>query len=103
MIIKKCFLLRISAAIPVVLLAVQPLGAQTAGDKSAAERIEKLERAVEQLQRRNAELEQEVRSLKKETAFAPEFDAYGNKKPKVVSDGKNYVEKRAVAEEKKPI
>src|SRR5947208_7312901 len=71
--------------------------------QSEAERLEKLERAVEQLQKRNAELEQEVKSLKKRTAFAPEFDADGNKRPKVVSDGKTSVEKTTVAEEKKPV
>jgi len=87
-------------AVPLVLLMIQPLAAQTS---SEAERLEKLERAVEQLQKRNAELEQEVRSLKKQTAFTPEYDANGNKKPKVTSDGKTYVEKTVAAEEKKPV
>jgi len=96
---KKSFLI----ALPIVLLALHPLRAETTSGKSEAERIEKLERAVEQLQRRNAELEKEVKSLKKETAFAPEFDGYGNKKPKVVSEGKTYVEKGAATEEKKPV
>ena len=93
MFIKKCFLLRISAAIPVVLLAVQPLGAQTSGDKSESERLEKLERAVEQLQKRNAELEKEVSSLKKEAAPVPAFAAEGKRKTQITSDGKTYVEK----------
>ncbi len=84
----------------VILLSVRPLVAQTT---SETERLEKLERAVEQLQKRNAELEQEVKSLKKQTAFAPEYDANGNKKPKVTSDGKTYVEKNVAAEEKKPV
>ncbi len=69
--IKKCFLLRISAAIPMVLLAIQPVGAQTSGDKSASERIEKLERVVEQLQ-------QEIADLKKHrtpASAAPESKA----------------------------
>src|SRR5205807_1179992 len=79
---------------------VQPLAAQTS---SESDRLEKLERAVEQLQKRNAELEQEVRSLKKQTAFEPEYDANGNKKPKVASDGKTYVEKTVDVEEKKPV
>ena len=66
--------------------------------------MQKLERAVEQLQERNAELEQEVRSLKKHVAFAPDVDANGNKKPKAeVSDGKTYVEKGGATEEKKPV
>src|SRR5438128_12417849 len=88
MFIKKCFLLRASAAIPMVLLAVQPLGAQTSGDKSESERLEKLERAVQQLQKRNAELEQEVKGLKKQTASAPQPAAEGKTKTLVTSDGK---------------
>src|SRR5947209_989724 len=79
--------------------AAQPLQAQTA---SESERIEKLERAVEQLQKRNAELEQEVSSLKKHTAFAPLLTPEGKTKTKVVSEGKTYVEK-AVEEEKMPV
>jgi len=47
-----------------VLAAIQPLTTQSA---SESDRLEKLERAVDQLQKRNAELEAEVRSLKKET------------------------------------
>ena len=47
-----------------VALALQPLGAQAEPDKSQSERIEKLERAVEQLQKHNAELEQEISGLK---------------------------------------
>ena len=79
---------------------IRPLRAETSGE---SERLEKLERAVEQLQERNAELEQEVRSLKKQTAFAPEYDANGNKKPKAASDGKTLLEKPIVTEEKKPV
>jgi phosphate-selective porin len=81
-------------------LSIQPIAAQTS---SESERLEKLERAVEQLQKRNAELEQEVRSLKKQTAIAPEYDANGNKKPIVVSDGKTLLEKPVDLEEKKPV
>jgi len=80
----------------IVLLAAPPLGAQT---RSESERLEKLERAVEQLQKRNAELEQEVSSLKKQAAVAPE----GKMKTKVTSDGKSYVEKAVVKEEKPPL
>jgi phosphate-selective porin OprO/OprP len=80
--------------------ALQPLAAETS---SESERLEKLERAVGRLQERNAELEQEVRSLKKQTAAAPEYDANGNKKPKVVSDGKTLLEKPVAVEEKKPV
>jgi phosphate-selective porin len=67
-----------------------------------SERLEKLERAVEQLQKRNTELESEVKSLKQQTtAFAP--PAEGPTKTKVVSDGKTYVEKNVAVEEKPPI
>jgi phosphate-selective porin OprO and OprP len=96
------FILRAASAnlTAIVLLTAQPLCAETL---SESKRIEKLERAVEQLQQRNAQLEQEISNLKKQEAFAPEVDANGNQKPKVVSDGKRYVEKNAVEEEKKPI
>ena len=94
-------LLRIIAAVPLALLALQPLAAETSGDKSESERIEKLERAVEQLQKRNAELEQEVSGLKKRTAFAPEFGPEA--KPKYGPEGKAYVEKNVVTEEKPPV
>ena len=71
-------------------------GAQTS---SESERLQKLERAVEQLQKRNAELEQEVSGLKKQSALATEVGA--RMKTKIMSDGKSYVEK-AVVEEEKP-
>ena len=78
-----------------LLAAVGPLAAATA---SESDRLEKLERAVEQLQKRNAELETEVSSLKaKQTAVVPE----GKMKTKIISEGKTYVEK--VVEEKLPI
>ena len=81
------------AALALVLLALQPLAAETSASED--QRIEKLERAVDQLQKRNAELEQEVSSLKKRSPFAPEFGP--ESKPKATSEGKGYVEK---AEEK---
>ena len=75
--------------------AVGPLAAATT---SESDRLEKLERAVEQLQKRNAELETEVSSLKaKQTAVVPE----GKMKTKIISEGKTYVEK--VVEEKLPL
>src|SRR5213596_479359 len=94
--VTKCFPKGISVVVAMLLLTtIQPLAAAT---PSESERLEKLERAVEQLQKRNAELEAEVRSLKKQTAFAPE----GKMKKQVTYDGKTYVEK-AVVEEEKPI
>jgi len=82
--------------------AARPLRAQSAPDPatSDSERIQKLERAVEQLQKRNADLEQEVSSWKKQTAFAPLLTPESKPKTRVVSEGKTYVEK-AVEEEKK--
>src|SRR5438093_4090205 len=81
-----------------VLLAAPRLGAQTPSD---SERLQKLERAVEQLQKRNAELEQEVSGLKKQAASAAEVSA--RMKTKIMSDGKSYVEKAVVEEEKLPV
>ena len=81
-----------------VLLAVQPLGAQTSGDKSESERLEKLERAVEQLQKRNAELEQEVGSLKKQAASGHAVPVEGPTKTQTTYDGKTYVEKTVPVE-----
>jgi hypothetical protein len=87
--IKKCFSPRISVAITMLVLAVRPLYADPSPD---SERLEKLERAVEQLQERNAELEQEVKSLKKMSSFAPELGGEGKTRTKITSDGKTYVE-----------
>src|SRR5437867_10852807 len=85
-----------NVVVSILLLAsVQPLAAAPPSD---SERLEKLERAVEQLQKRNAELEAEVSSLKKQTAAVPE----GKTKTEVTYDGKTYVEK-AVVEEKAPV
>ncbi len=98
--ITKKFGLRAAAAslAAIISLAAQPLRAQTS---SESERLQKLERAVEQLQKRNGELEQEVSSLKKQTASAAEVGA--KMKTKVTYDGKTYVEKAVVQEEKLPV
>ena len=97
--ITKNFGLRAAGAslAAVISLAAQPLGAQT---PSESERLQKLERAVELLEKRNAELEAEISGLKERTAFAPEFGP--GAKTKVTYDGKTYVEK-AVVEEKPPV
>src|SRR5438046_1899066 len=81
-----------------VLLAAPRLGAQT---PSESDRLQKLERAVEQLQKRNTELEQEVSGLKKQAASTAEVAA--KMKTKVTYDGKTYVEKAVVEEEKLPV
>jgi phosphate-selective porin OprO and OprP len=82
----------------IILFATPRLGAQT---PSESERLQKLERAVEQLQKRNAELEQEVSGLKKQAASAAEVGA--RMKTKIMSEAKSYVEKAVVEEEKPPV
>src|SRR5205814_5228980 len=78
-----------------LLAVIPPLAAETPSD---AERLQKLEQAVEALQKRNAQLEAEVSTLKKQqSAVVPE----GKMKTKIISEGKTYVEK--VVEEKPPI
>jgi hypothetical protein len=79
----------------IILLAAPRLGAQTL---SESERLQKLERAVEQLQKRNAELEQEVSSLKKQATSVAAAPAEGPTKTKVTWDGKTYVEKSVPVE-----
>jgi hypothetical protein len=79
-----------------VLAAIHPLTTRSA---SESDRLEKLERAVEQLQKRNAELEAEVRSLKEQTAAVPK----GKTKTKITDDGKTYVEKAVPQSEKPPL
>jgi len=96
MFIKKIILRAADASLAAVIsLAAQPLNAQTS---SESERLQKLERAVELLEKRNAELQSEVSSLKaQQAAVVPE----GKMKTKIISEGKTYVEK--VVEEKPPI
>lgn len=81
--------------------ALTPFAAETSAAQSDSERLEKLEKAVELLQQRNAELEREVSSLKKQkssaTVLSPE------KRSKFVPDPKSYVEKSETTEEKKPV
>ena len=73
--------------------------AETSGSRSDSDRLERLEKAVELLQERNAELEREVSSLKKQkssvTVLGPE------KRSQFVSDTKSSVEKTETTEEKK--
>src|SRR5216110_2257880 len=94
---KSSSLVRIGISLPLFLLVIQPLRAQTSGSNSESERLQKLERAVEQLQKRNAELEREVSSLKKQSTSA---GAPGKTKTEVTYDGKTYVEKNVAVEEK---
>src|SRR2546427_7171862 len=96
MLIKKIILRAAGASLAAVIsLAAQPLSGQTA---SESERLQKLERAVELLEKRNAELQSEISSLKaQQAAVVPK----GKMKTKIISEGKTYVEK--VGEEKPPI
>ena len=78
-------------------ITAQPLRAESSSESA---RIDKLERAVELLEKQNAELKEEVNSLKtKQAAYPPE----GKLKKKVTYDGKTYVEKAVVEEEKPPL
>ena len=101
MLVKKSSLVRIGITLPLLLLVIQPLRAQTSSSNSESERLQKLERAVEQLQKRNAQLEQEVSSLKKQSTSEP--GATGKRKTEVTYDGKSYVEKSVAVEEKPQI
>src|SRR5438445_12462172 len=98
MFIKKSVLRAAGASLAaVILLTAQPLSAQTS---SESQRLQKLERAVDLLEKRNAELQAEINSLKtKEAAYPPE----GKLKKTVTYDGKTYVEKAVVEEKKAPI
>jgi len=92
--IKHCINKKI-AILGSLLVAIQPLTVQSA---SESDRLDKLERAVEQLQKRNAELEAEVSSLKSKHASNPADAKFTTK---VIQDGKTYVEK--AVEEKLPL
>jgi phosphate-selective porin len=97
MFIKKFVLRAAGGSLAAIILLTAPrLVAQMPSD---SERLQKLEREVEQLQKRNADLEQEVSSLKKQAASPAEVGA--RMKTKIMSEGKSYVEK-AVVEEEKP-
>src|SRR2546430_471626 len=95
--VKKSSLVGIGIILSLLLLVIQPLRAQTSSSNSESERLQKLERAVEQLQKRNAELEQEVSSLKKQSTSEP--GGTGKRKTGVTYNGKSYVEKSVAVEE----
>src|SRR5947207_10474968 len=79
-------------------LLAYPAKSQT--DES--DRLQKLEQAVQELQQRNAQLEAEVKSLKKDRdAFVSAAPAEGpavKTKKKITYDGKTYVEKEVPVE-----
>jgi hypothetical protein len=96
MFINKLVLRAAGASLAAIaLLTAQPLRAQSPSDTA---RIEKLERAVELLEKQNAELKAEVSSLKKHAGPAPAVAGEGKTKTEVTYDGKTYVEKTVPAE-----
>src|SRR5438477_1237520 len=96
--IKKIMLRAAGVSLAAIaLLTAQPLRAESSSETA---RIEKLERAVELLEKQNAELKAEVSGLKtRQAANPPE----GKLKKTVTYDGKTYVEKAVVEEEKPPV
>jgi Putative porin len=92
MLINKLILRAAGAGLAaIVSMAAQPLKAQAPPDD---DRIEKLERAVEALQKRNAHLESEIAGLKKQqNTFASQPAPEGKTKTVATTDGKKYVEK----------
>ena len=72
-----------------IFLPLQSVRAQASSDD---DRLSKLEQAVHQLQKRNAELENEVATLKKQATAAPAPLTEGPTKKLVTYDGKTYVE-----------
>jgi len=68
---KKKIVLRAAGAslAAIALLTAEPLRAESSSDSA---RLEKLERAVELLAKQNAELQAEIKSLKKETTSVPD-------------------------------
>jgi hypothetical protein len=89
MLIKKITLRTAGASLATVaMLTAQPLKAQASSD---AARLEKLEHAVQLLEKQNADLKAEVSSLKKQPVSGPIVE--GKTKTQVTYDGKNYVEK----------
>src|SRR5262249_41385975 len=89
-ILIRKFVLRAAGAslAAIALLTPQLLRAQSPSDTA---RIEKLERAVELLEKQNVELKAEVSSLKKYSISGSIVE--GKTKTQVTYDGKTYVEK----------
>src|SRR6201993_4770016 len=91
MLIRKFVLRAIGGSLTAIaLLTPQLLRAESSSDTA---RIEKLERAVELLEKQNAELKSEINSLKKHAEHAPAVASEGKTKTQITYDGKTYVEK----------
>lgn len=85
----------IATVVAAIFLIPQPVHSQT----TDSERLLKLEHAVQELQKRNAELEAEVKSLKKEKKTVTSTSAAeAPTKTKAIDDGKTYVEKSVPVE-----
>src|SRR2546423_4050116 len=96
MFINKLVLWAAGASLAAIaLLTAEPLRAESSSDSA---RLEKPEASGELLAKQNAELQAEIKSLKKETTSVPD----GKFKKKITYDGKTYTEK-AVVEEKPPV
>jgi hypothetical protein len=87
---KHILVTTISILFTTMLISTQSLKAESS---SESERLERLERAVEQLQQRNTELEKEVSVLRKQAAAAPAARGEDPTKTQTTYDGKTYVEK----------
>jgi hypothetical protein len=81
--------------VALLLLHPEPVRAQTSSD---SDRLSKLEQAVQQLQQRNAQLEQEVATLRKQKTAVSTSPTEGPTKKQVTYDGKTYVEKEVPVE-----
>jgi hypothetical protein len=93
---QKYFLRAAGAClVALILLPFQSLRSETSPD---ADRLAKLEQAVAQLQKRNADLEKEVSTLKNRTLSAVAPPAEGPTKMQRTYDGKTYVEKEVPVE-----
>jgi Putative porin len=91
MLIRKFVLRAIGGSLTAIaLLTPQLLRAESSSDTA---RIEKLERAVELLEKQNAELKSEINSLKKHAESASAVTAKGPTKTEITYDAKTYVEK----------
>jgi phosphate-selective porin OprO/OprP len=90
-------MVRGASASVLVLMSVlaQPLNGQTT---SETQRLEKLERAVELLEKQNAELKTEINSLKATQAMRSSADGVNSK----AADNEKQQAEKAIVEEKKP-
>jgi hypothetical protein len=96
MLIQKITLRAAGASLAAIaLMTAQSLRAQASSDSA---RLDKLEHAVEFLEKQNAELKAEVSSLKKHSAPAHAVAGEGPTKTEVTYDGKTYVEKTVPVE-----